>query len=470
MLKSWNLPRNLHVKIMMYEHIFRAYDIRGIYGKDLTSEIAERLGKAFGTYIGYGKEIIVGKDARLSGGELKDALIKGLTSVGCNIIDTGTVPTPVVYFAIEHLKTDGGVMITASHNPPEWNGFKLCGKNGSSVSENFGLEEVKNLFMEQNFRTSEKEGYVKIYDKIIDEYVKFVINKIKLKRKLKVILDTGNGVCALTAPAILEKLGCKVITINEELDGRFPNRSPDPTEEALFALSKMVLKEQSDVGIAFDGDGDRVAFVDEKGRYVSSGNLTIPIFSSAILKSNKNSKIVFDICCSNAVEEIIKSNGGIPVVNRVGRAYIRNRMLEEGAVFGGEHSNHLFFSDIFGFDDGVFAGVKMVELLSNSEKPFSSFVDAIPVYPSVPVKEIVCPDSFKFDVMKRLKKRFSSLGYKTIDLDGVKVVNADGWVLIRPSNTLPAIKINSEAKTIDRAKELFSFAQDIVREEIAEYV
>ncbi len=454
---------------MIDENIFRAYDIRGIFGKDLTAETAERIGKAFGSYIGSGKEILVGRDARLSGETLRDALVKGLTSVGCNVVDLGVVPTPVLYFSIEYLKKDGGVMITASHNPPEWNGFKLCGKNGVSISEGLGLEKVKEIFLEQKFNLA-AEGSINHHEKIIDEYVKFVTSKIKLKNKLKVVLDTGNGVCALTAPEILEKLGCEVVTINEELDGRFPNRSPDPTEEALSVLSEVVLKEKADIGIAFDGDGDRVAFVDEKGRYVSSGNLTIPIFASTILKSNKNSKIVFDVCCSNAVEEIIKVNGGIPLVNRVGRAYIRNRMLEEGAIFGGEHSNHLFFSDIFGFDDGVFAGVKMVELLSNSEKPLSKFVDDIPVYPSIPVKEIVCPDNLKFGVMKNLKKRFSSLGYKIIDLDGIKILNNDGWVLIRPSNTLPAIKINSEAKTMDKAKELFRFAQDIVREEIAEYV
>ncbi|MBI4010511.1 MAG: phosphoglucosamine mutase [Candidatus Aenigmarchaeota archaeon] len=453
---------------MMDEHIFRAYDIRGIFGKDLTTEIAENIGKAFGTYIGSGKEIIVGRDARLSGEVLKAALIKGLISVGCNVIDVGIVTTPVVYFSIEYLKKDGGVMITASHNPPEWNGFKLCGKNGISISESLGLEKVKEIFIEQKFDTT-KKGSIS-HREIVDEYIKFVVGKVKLKKKLKVVLDTGNGVCALTAPSILERLGCDVVTINKELDGRFPNRSPDPTEAALEALRSVVLEEKADVGIAFDGDGDRVAFVDEKGRYISSGNVTIPIFASSILKANKNSKIVFDVCCSNAVEEIIKAHNGIPLVNRVGRAYIRNRMLEEGAIFGGEHSNHLFFSDIFSFDDGVFAGVKMVELLSNSDKPISSFVDAIPIYPSISVKEIVCPDNFKFNIMKNLKKRFSGLGHKIIDLDGIKIINSDGWVLIRPSNTLPAIKINSEAKTMDKAKELFSFAENIVREEIAEYV
>jgi len=453
---------------MVNEHIFRAYDVRGIFGRDLTTEVAERIGKAFGSFIGSGKEIIVGRDARLSGDALKNALISGLTSVGCNVIDIGVVPTPVLYFSIEYLNKDGGVMITASHNPPEWNGFKLCGRNGVSVSENLGLDKVKEIFMEQKFNKAGK-GSVNHREEIIDEYIKFVTGRVKLKKKLKVVLDTGNAVCTLTAPEILENLGCEVVTINKELDGRFPNRSPDPTEEALLVLSQVVLKERADLGIAFDGDGDRVAFVDEKGRYMSSGNLTIPIFASAILKTNRNSKIVFDVCCSNVVGEIIKVNGGIPLVNRVGRAYIRKRMLEEGAIFGGEHSNHLFFSDIFGFDDGVFAGIKMVELLSNSEKNLSNFVDAIPVYPSIPVKEIVCADNVKFDVMKNLKKRFSSLGYKMVDLDGVKIVNGDGWVLIRPSNTLPVIKINSEAKTMMKAKELFNFAENIVREEIAEY-
>ncbi len=322
--------------------------------------------------------------------------------------------------------------------------------------------------MGQKFNKSAKSGFI-TQREVIGEYVKFVIGKVKLKKKLKVILDTGNGVCALTAPQILEKLGCEVVTINEELDGRFPNRSPDPTAEVLSVLREIVLKEKADIGIAFDGDGDRVAFVDEKGRYVSSGNLTIPIFASSILKEKKNSKIVFDICCSTAVEEIIKANGGIPLINRVGRGYIRNRMLDEGAIFGGEHSNHLFFSDIYGFDDGVFAAVKMVELLSNSDKPLSKYVDAVPVYPSVPVREIECSDRIKFDVVKNLMKRFFDLGYKIIDMDGIKVLDSDGWVLIRPSNTVPAIKINSEAKSVEKAKELFKFAEDIVREEIAKY-
>ncbi len=451
------------------ESIFRAYDIRGIFGKELTTEAAEMVGKSFGTFTGEGKTVIVGRDARLSGQVLREAIVKGLTSVGCNVVDIGIVPTPVLYFAIMHLEKDAGLMITASHNPPEWNGFKLCGEQGSSVSESFGLEKVKEFFIKRSFKVPGKNGSIKDYENIINDYVEFVLKKINLERKLKVVLDPGNGVCTLTAPKILEKLGCETVIINGELDGRFPNRSPDPTSESLSKLKEIVMKENADIGIAFDGDGDRVAFVDEKGRYVSSGNLTIPIFAAAILKKTKG-KVVFDICCSTAVEEVVKKSGGIPVANRVGRGFIRNRMLEEDAIFGGEHSNHLFFADIFSFDDGVFAGIKMVESIAESGGHFSNLVDQIPVYPAVPVKEIVCPDKFKFEITERLRGRLADLGYRIIDLDGIKVFDDGGWVLIRPSNTLPAIKINSEATSLDKAKKLFQFAENIVKEEIAKYV
>jgi phosphomannomutase/phosphoglucomutase len=449
---------------MNFGHIFRSYDIRGVFGKDLTTDLAKKIGKGIGTFFGEGKKLTVGMDVRLSGKKLKKALIDGLTSTGIDVIDIGVVPTPVLYFSIVEKHTDGGIMITASHNPPEWNGFKVCGKGGFPIGQGSGLEKIKNFVMNEEFKETKKIGKVEKYEKILEDYSKFVLGKINIKRKLKIVLDTGNGATALIAPKLLKNLGNEVITINEKLDGTFPSRSPEPSKEALKELSKEVVKNRADFGAGFDGDGDRVVFVDEKGRIILSGSIVIIIFSDYYLKKQKNAKIVFDVCCSSSVEEFIRKNGGIPIISKVGITHIKEKTMKKNAIFGGEYSNHLYFSEMYGFDDAIFATLKMDEILSQSEKTFSQIVDSIPKYPGRFDWNFECPDDKKFKVIEKMKSKFQESGLKFSDLDGIKLFFDNGWIIWRVSNTQPKIRICVEARTEERFKQLCELAEKELKE------
>jgi phosphoglucosamine mutase len=446
--------------------IFRAYDVRGVYGKDIDEKTAELLGKSFGTFIGRGKKVAVGRDHRISGEKLKKSFILGMVSVGCNVMDVGIVSTPIVYFAVKKYGLDGGVEITASHNPPEWNGFKMTKEGGILCSQGFGMEEIREMFMREEFAVAGDIGQVSQLD-VSKDYLDFVISKIESPRKLKIVLDPGNGAACGIAEKIFAAAGHDVTVINGSPNGNFPSRPSEPLEENVTKLKNEVIKIGADIGIAFDGDADRLALVDNLGRFVWSGNITIPLFSQHYLSKNKNAKVVFDICCSSYVEEFIKSNGGIPILTRVGHSFIMNKMLEEDAVFGGEYSNHLYFSEIFGFDDAIFGGLKMAEILASQGKPFSELVDQIKRYPASKVLEIPCADERKFDIVGRIAKRLAGENYKILDIDGVKAFDKDGnWVLIRASNTAPMIKVNSEAKTEERMRELADYGSRITMEEV----
>jgi len=451
----------------MNENIFRAYGVRGIFGKDLTVETARDIGKAFGTYLGEGKNLIVGRDSRPSGKALNSALIEGLTSVGCNVTDVGFLPSPVLYFAIYTNRKDGGVMITASHNPPEWNGFKLILEKGRFCAQGTGMEEVREIFMSKKFNQPKEKGKVSSYGKILEEYSEFVLNKIDLKKRLKVVLDTGNSVCGLVAPKLFEKIGCDVITVNRELK-EIPARPSEPTEEALKELISTVKRENADFGVAYDGDGDRAAFIDDKGRYISSDTM-IMVLAKSILEKERSAKIVFDICCSSAVDDFVRKNGGIPLIGRVGHVFTKQRMIEENASFGGEYSGHIYFPEVFCFDDAIFASLKVAEIVSRSDVKLSKLVDSVPFLNHTPIKEVQCDDETKFRVIDKVKERFLSLGYKVVDIDGVKAFKGKDWVLIRASNTMPQIKINSESETKRGAEEIFGIGMKILEEEIGKF-
>jgi len=451
----------------MNENIFRAYDIRGIFGKDLTPEIAEKIGKVFGTYIGEGKRIVVGRDVRLSGEVLKDALINGLTSVGCDVTDIGIVPTPVFYFAIPYHKFNGGVMITASHNPAEWNGFHLCREKGLFCAQGSGMEEIKEMVLKNQFKRAERVGKVETYDKIFKDYTDFVLPRIKVIKKLKVILDCSNGTTGLITPHLLESSNCEVVTLNGEPDGRFPAHLPEPTEETLKELKEKVVELNADFGVGYDCDGDRAVFVDEKGRLLSLDKAPI-IFIEDVLKKNKNAKILYDVSCSLTIEEFIKNKGGIPVISRIGHAFFPEKMINMNISFGCERAAHYYFSETYGFDDGTFSTLKMAEILSNSEKSLSEIVDSLPHYYSMQ-KNFECDDKTKFEIIKNLKIKFSKLGFDINDLDGVKASNEEGWILIRPSNTEPLIRIFAEAKNEGKLKELFELGESLLREEIENF-
>ena len=439
-----------------FNSIFRAYDIRGVFGEDLTEEVATRIGAAFAIFVGEDKEVLVARDVRLSGEKLREALVSGLLS-GCDVTDVGIVPTPLLYFAINRLQKDAGIMITASHNPPEWNGFKAFSRKGSIYGKD--MEKVKQIAKEVDLeRLGKKRGKLRSYKRTIQEYMDFAMNKIEIRRKLKVVADTANGTCGLVAPTLFKRLGCKILTLNRNPDGTFPAHLPEPKEETLGELKREVVKNKADLGVGYDGDGDRAVFVDEKGNVIP-GDLTLLVFAKDVLQKSKGAKIVYELSCSMAVEEYVKKLGGIPIVERVGHTFIMDRMIEENALFGGEKSSHFYFSECYGVDDAVFASLRMAEILSKSSEKLSEIVDSLPKYPSIYEKNFECPDNLKFAAIEKLRARFKDYGLTILDMDGVKVLDKDGWVLLRPSNTEPIIRVSAEAKTEKKLEELYEFAR-----------
>jgi len=439
-----------------FDSVFRAYDIRGVFGEDLTEEVATRIGAAFAAFLGKDKEVLVARDVRLSGEKLRKALVSGLLS-GCDITDIGIVPTPLLYFAINRLQKDVGIMITASHNPPEWNGFKAFTREGCVHGED--MESIKQIAKEVDLeRLGKKKGRLSSYKGIIQEYMDFVVNKIQIGRKLKVVADTANGTCGLVAPSLFNRLGVKILTLNQDPDGTFPAHLPEPKEETLGELKREVVRNKADLGVGYDGDGDRAVFVDEKGNVIP-GDLALLIFAKDVLQKSKGAKIVYELSCSMAVDEYVKELGGIPIVERVGHTFIMDRMIEENALFGGEKSSHFYFSECYGVDDAVFASLRMAEILSKSSEKLSEIVDSLPKYPSIYEKNFECPDNLKFVVIEKLRSRFKDYGLTILEMDGVKLLDEDGWVLLRPSNTEPIIRISAEARTEEKLKELYGFAK-----------
>jgi phosphoglucosamine mutase len=438
-----------------FESIFRAYDIRGIFGKQLTEDVASTIGAAFGAFLGRNREVVIGRDVRLSGEALRNALVSGLV-FNCDVVDVGVVPTPMVYFAINHLKKDAGVMITASHNPPEWNGFKLFKQKGCIYGSE--IAKIKELARTTNLKKlGKRNGKVVRYKRIYEDYMSFVLDKIKAEKKLKVVADTANGVCGLLVPSLFKRLGCDIITLNEKPDGRFPAHLPEPKEETLVELKKEVKKTRADFGVGYDGDGDRAVFVDDKGRTIS-GDLALMIFAEDALKRKGGGKIVYELGCSMAVEEFVKAHSGIPIVERIGHVFIMDKMISENALCGGETSSHFYFLECNGMDDAIFASLRMAEILSKRGEKLSEIVDSLPKYPSIHEKNFECTDHLKFAVIKKLGAKFKDYGLKFLDVDGIKLLDKDGWVLLRPSNTEPLIRASAEAKTEEKLKELYQFA------------
>jgi len=440
--------------------IFRAYDIRGIYPKDLNEKIALKIGKAFGTY-NPGK-IVVGMDTRLSSPSLKKALIKGLKSTSAKVIDIGIVTTPMVMFATRHLKCDGGIMVSASHNPKQYNGFKLFRKNGIPISYESGIKEVQKIFGREKFKKG-KGTLVK--EDITDEYLHFLLNKIDLKPpiNLKVVVDAGNGPAGIITPRVLKELGITVYELYCKPDGRFPNHEPNPSKpENLVDIKKKVIKENANIGFAYDGDGDRVAVIDDNGNVVYVG-VVFSILIENILSKKPGSKIVYTPLDSQAIEDVIKRHGGVPLVCRVGHTFITQKMLKEDASLAGEISGHYYFKEIYGADDALFASLKLIESLVKSGKDFDDYAKSLPKYYSevsealrVPIKE-----SEKFKFIEKLKKEFKKKEYKISTIDGVKVFLKDGWALFRPSNTEAVISMSYEAKTKKGLERMKKFVNKI---------
>ncbi|MEM3712594.1 MAG: phosphomannomutase/phosphoglucomutase [Thermoproteota archaeon] len=451
------------------DEIFRAYDIRGVYGRDIDDHDAKIIGLAFATYLGgEGKTIAVGWDVRKSSKGLATSLIEGIVSTGANVLNMGLVPTPLVYFAVAHLKLDGGAIVTASHNPPEWNGFKLCREKARLCGMGSGLEQVKKIIEEKSWKSASK-GFVKeAGSEILEEYESYLLEKFKGKiGGIKILIDPGNGSCSKIGSEILRKFGLTVDSINDCPDGSFPSRSPEPTEESLVILRRMVKENSYDFGVGYDGDCDRALFVDDEGNVIR-GDVMLALFIKHLLKNRPGEKIVYEVSCSKLVDEVCRENSIIPIMSRVGHTFILEKMLSEKAVFGGEISSHLYFGEIYGLDDAVFATLQVAELLTLTGRKLSQLVGEFPRYESFR-KNYDVPDEIKFKVVSDLTSFFKEAGYKTITLDGVRVELEEGWFILRASNTLPQIKLTAEARSKQALEEIVSYAEKSLREMLSKH-
>ncbi|MBP9718799.1 phosphomannomutase/phosphoglucomutase [Candidatus Gracilibacteria bacterium] len=449
--------------------IFRAYDIRGIAQSDgttpdLTAETMYAMGQGIGTYMQkkYGKRIIVGRDNRLTSDELFEAFVSGMLTTGCAVTSMGQATSPMVYFATCVYEVDGGINITASHNPKDYNGVKIVAKNAHSVCGD-ELQEILKLIQNDEFISG--KGTLDQKD-VFPDYLAYIKNVIQLPRKLKVVVDAGNGITGIFAPKLLRELGCEVIEQHCELDGNFPNHEANPeSEKNLVDVRERVLAEKADLGIGFDGDGDRVGIIDEKGEFRHADYLLIPL-SRILLEQYKGAAVIFDIKSSKVVEDDIRAHGGNPIRYKTGHSFIESKMHETGAILAGETSGHIFFKDRwFGFDDGMYAACRIVELVSKSGRPFSAeFADVPPVFTTPEIK-IPCSDHAKFRVVEDVKNYFTKR-YPCITIDGVFVDFGHGsWGAVRASNTSPYLTLRFEAH--DEAQ--LELARKIIMDKLKEY-
>jgi phosphomannomutase / phosphoglucomutase len=442
--------------------IYRAYDIRGVYGGELTDETAFDIGRAFGSTVE--GTVAVGRDVRLSGPALTKALIRGLASTGLRVVDVGVVPTPLLYFAIHNLGLDGGIMVTGSHNPPEYNGFKMC-RGGTMTLYGPEIQELQKIIERGVFR--EGSGSVEGRD-VTGDYIDFVRQRISVGRRLKIVLDAANGTAGAIAPMLFRGLGCEVVELYSEPDGSFPNHPADPTvDENLGDLIAKVRETGADIGLSYDGDSDRAGFVDENGGIIR-GDQALALFSREILGENPGATIIFEVKCSMALSEDILAYGGRPLMYRTGHSFIKKKIREEKALMAGEMSGHFFFADNYpGYDDGIYASARMVELLSESDQRLSEIVDTIPKYFSTPEIRVAVDEKIKFDLVEKVTQSFAKTEYEIITVDGVRVQTDDGWGLLRASNTGPKLILRFEGKTpgkLDEMKDLFRGVLDAIPE------
>ena len=439
--------------------IFRAYDIRGIFERELSQDLIYKIGQAVGSQVldENSKQIYVGRDGRISGKEVSDRFIEGILATGCDVIFIGLVHTPLLYFATFEGVTKNGVMITGSHNPKEYNGFKIV-INNSSLKED-DIQNLKLKIEQSDFRV----GSGKLSKESFNEtYVKKISTKINIKNKLKIVLDCGNGSGGVLGPEILRNYSSELIELFCEVDGNFPNHHPDPSEpKNLSKLIETVKKENADLGIAFDGDGDRLGVIDSEGEMIFPDRY-LALMAEDILRKNESGKIVFDVKCSKQLERIIKRNNGIPIMTKTGHSFIKSEIARTDAILGGEMSGHIFYNDNwYGFDDGIFASLRLLEILSTQNISTHEVFKKIPKMFSTPEIKISINDAEKFRVVEELKNNFKPEGYNSILLDGLRLEEEDSWGLIRASNTTPALVLRFEANTekkLMQIKELFQNA------------
>jgi phosphomannomutase/phosphoglucomutase len=432
---------------------FREYDIRGIVGSQIFEADATRLGLAFGTYIGrWGKRrVSLGRDIRPSSEGFRNALLEGLLQTGLEVTDLGICPTPVFYFSLRHLSLEGGVMITASHNPPEYNGFKIC--NGPDTIFGSEIQDLRRLLEQGDFASG--RGRLEFAD-VITPYRNYILDTVRLERRLRIGLDAGNAVGGPVALPLLRSLGCEVHDLYCEPDGTFPNHEPDPTVlENLRDLTALVRREGLDVGIAYDGDCDRIGVVDEEGRVIFGDRLLI-IFAREILARRPGTTFVSEVKCSKTLYDDIRRRGGTAIMWKAGHSLIKSKMREVNAVLAGEMSGHMFFADrYFGYDDAIYASCRLLEILAATGKTIAELLDGVPETVVTPEIRVECPDEIKFSLVDKVKEHLRQ-SHQIIDVDGVRVLFDRGWGLVRASNTQPALVLRFEAETeeaLDRYRE-----------------
>ncbi len=440
---------------MVNPDIFREYDIRGRVGSDLTQDTVAKIARAYGTYLlEHGiDEAVVGHDNRLSSPGFRDIVVSSLASTGLSVVDIGTSVTPLFYFARVLYGIDGGIMVTGSHNPPEDNGFKLTMGYGTIHGEQ--IQRIREIADAGEFKTG--AGSIERRDPK-EAYMKDISERVQLgARNLKVVVDCGNGTASLFAPELLLRLGCEVVPLYCESDGRFPNHHPDPVKaENLLELSNTVLQEKADFGVSYDGDADRLGVVDDRGRIIW-GDVLMALYWREILPKHPNTPVIVEVKCSQALVDEVTQLGGRPFFYKTGHSLIKAKMKETGAVFTGEMSGHMFFADeYYGFDDALYATARLCRILSNTCQSLSSMSDEIPSYVSTPETRVKCPDSRKFDVVRQVTEAFKKQ-YEVIDVDGARVLAHGGWGLIRASNTQPRLVLRCEARdeaSLDNIKRL----------------
>ncbi len=443
--------------------IFRQNDIRGVVGRDLTTEAAHAIGRGYAALLrerGATGPVAVGRDNRPSGTTLRDALVRGLTEAGVDVVDVGVVPTPLLYWSLHNLPVGGGIQITGSHNPPEYNGFKL-----SLGRESLHGQEIQHLLaLIQAGGAPTGKGGVR-HEPVIDRYVADVAGRIgPLARRLKVVYDCGNGAAALVAPQLMRALGVDGTGLFCESDGTFPNHHPDPTvPENLADLIAAVKREKAEIGIAFDGDADRIGMVDGTGRIVWGDHLLVLYARDVIRRTGRNQHIIFDVKCSQTLPDEIEKVGGKPVMWKTGHSLIKEKMKDTAAPLAGEMSGHMFFAEgYYGYDDALYAAARLLRIVADSGMRVEQLLADVPEFVSTPEIRVDCPDSIKFDLVTRAVDHFRAI-HDVIDVDGVRVLFGDGWGLIRASNTQPIIVARFEARSARRLAEIRGEMEDWLR-------
>jgi phosphomannomutase/phosphoglucomutase len=427
----------------MNEHIFREYDIRGVVDRDLTDEIVYDLARAIGTFFraNGATRASLGRDARESSPRFRDLMIRGLTETGCDVLDVGMTPTPALYFTLFTEAVDCGVMITGSHNPSDNNGFKVCLGKSTIFGEH--ISEIKRIALAKTFSAGQGKKQER---EIVEAYREHIRSNIRMgSRKLKVVVDAGNGMGGFIGAPLYRELGCEVIELFCEPDSRFPNHHPDPTvvENMKFAVDA-VREHKADLAIAFDGDADRIGVVDEAGEIIWGDQLML-IFARYILKNKPGATFIGEVKCSQNLFDDIKRHGGNPIMWKVGHSLIKAKMKETHAAMAGEMSGHLFFADrYFGYDDGIYAGARLLEILSTTDGPVSSLLADVPKMFNTPEIRVDCADDKKFEVVRILTEEFKKT-HEVIDIDGARILFEHGWGLVRASNTQPVIVMRFES-------------------------